>query len=169
MVGRVEQVSLFPALPGIAMLAQSDCPECNSPLPDDITCQEHFFQLLFWENEVPAYGEVHHLTVLCYHLQHPSLYSPEGLTYARKLLVDFLARGLSPAEVRRHIKDQVDSGNRQAKITSRTGMQGAYPVPVHWTMTISDVVAAGKENYIASVHAWAESILQALEDLPLTG
>jgi hypothetical protein len=151
------------------MLAQSSCSECHGSLTDDLTCQDHFFQLLYWENEVPAYGEVHHLTVLCYHLQHPSLYSPEGMTYARKLLVDFLARGLSPAEVRRQNKDLVDSGNRQAKITSRPGAQGAYPVPVHWTMTVGDVVAAGKENYIASVRIWAESILQALEDLPLTG
>ena len=115
------------ALSAEIMLSQSTCSECNNPLTDSLTCQEHFHQLLFWENEVPEYGEVHHLTVLCYHLQHPSLYSPEGLAYARKLLADFLVHGLSPADVRRQNKDQVDSGKRQLKITSRPGLLGALP------------------------------------------
>lgn len=145
---------------------QPTCPDCNAFLSDHLTCQDHFHQLLFWENEVPEYGEVHHLTVLCYHLQHPSLYSPEGLQYARKLLADFLVRGLSPAEVRRQEKDHVDSGKRQIKFTSRPGSHGAYPILVHWTMTIGNVVAAGKDNYLASVRAWADSILHNLEELP---
>lgn len=142
------------------------CPECHNHQTAGITCQDHFHTLLFGENEVPAYGEVHHLTVLCYHLLHPSLYSPEGLQYARKLLVDFIVHGLSPAEVRRQNKEIVDSGNRQIKITSRPGSHGAYPTQVLWTMTVADVVAAGKENYVASVRGWAESIYQSLKGIP---
>lgn len=145
---------------------QPTCPDCHAFLSDHLTCQDHFHQLLFWENEVPEYGEVHHLTVLCYHLQHPSLYSPEGLQYARKLLVDFQVRGLSPTEVRRKEKDQVDSGKRQIKITSRPGSQGAYPTPIQWKMTVADVVAAGKAHYPAAVRAWADSILHTLVELP---
>jgi len=148
------------------MVLQNFCLECKSPLPDTLTCQDHFHQLLFWENEVQVYGEVHHLTVLCYHLQHPSLYSPGGLQAARTLLADFLMRGLSPGKVRRQIKEQVDSGKRQSKITSRPGAQGSYPTPVHWTMTVGDVVAAGKENYLSSIRDWAKSIHMALEKLP---
>lgn len=148
------------------MMIPHNCPECNSPLPDDLTCQDHFHQLLFWENEDPAYGIVHHLSVLCYYLQHPSLYSPEGLQAARRLLADFLVRSISPGEMRHQIKDQVDSGKRQAKITRRPGTQGAYPTPVHWTMMVGDVVAAGKENYIASVNNWAASVLKSLERIP---
>src|SRR5512145_2930017 len=69
-------------------------PECNAPWQEGQTCQDHFHQMLFWENEHPPLGEVHHLMVLCYHLQHPSLYAPEGLEYAKGLLVDFIERGL---------------------------------------------------------------------------
>jgi hypothetical protein len=36
------------------------CPECGAAWPDAITCQEHFHQMLFWENERPDLG-VHHL------------------------------------------------------------------------------------------------------------
>ena len=145
---------------------QPTCPDCHAFLSDHLTCQDHFHTLLYWENEVPEYGEVHHLTVLCYHLQHPGLYSPEGLQYARKLLADFLAGGLSPAKVRRQQRDQVDSGKRQFKITSSPGSQGAYPTPIHWSMTVADVVAAGKARYPVSVRAWAESIFHTLAELP---
>jgi len=62
--------------------------------------------MLYWENEVLANGEVHHLLVLCYHLQHPRLYSPAGLGYAIQLLRDFLVGGLSPQEVRRESRDR---------------------------------------------------------------
>ncbi len=148
------------------MFSPSTCPECYSLQTSGVTCQEHFHTLLYWESEIPAYGDIHHLTVLCYHLQHPSLYSPEGLQSAQKLLVDFLVYGLSPAQARRQNKDIVDSGNRQIRITSRPGLRGSYSVPVHWTMTVADVVAAGKENYLTSVRAWAGSILRALQELP---
>ncbi|HWQ84992.1 MAG TPA: DUF5946 family protein [Anaerolineales bacterium] len=148
------------------MLPESSCPECNSPLQDGLTCQDHFHTLLFWENEVPEYGEVHHLTVLCYHLQHPSLYSPEGLIGARQLLTDFLVLGLSPSQVVRRDREIRDSGKRQSRITSRLGQAGSYPVPVKWTMTAADVVAAGKENYIPTVPSWAFTVKQALDEVP---
>jgi hypothetical protein len=65
--------------------------------------------MLFWEAENPNYGVVHHLMVLCYHLQHPSLYSPEGLRQAITLLSDFLERGLTPEQVRKRSRNTVNS------------------------------------------------------------
>ncbi len=38
--------------------------------------------------------------VLGYHLQHPSLYAPDGLEYSLQLLVGFVERGVSPQQVR---------------------------------------------------------------------
>ena len=138
------------------------CPECGAPWPDDQTCRDYFHQLLFWENEDPARGEVHHLMVLCYHLQHPSLYSAEGLTHARGLLVDFVERGLSPAEVRANNREHVASGRRDWSVTARPGNHGAYERPVVWTMTIADVVAGGAERYFESVQAWANTVSDSL-------
>ncbi len=140
------------------------CPECGAPLVDGRTCQDDFHQMLFWENEDPRRGEVHHLAVLCYHLQHPGLYSPEGLLHARQLLVEFAARGAAPQAVRKQSRGQVDSGRRLWKITSRAGAQGAYTHPVRWAMTAADVVAAGAAAYCGSVRAWAQSILAALRE-----
>jgi hypothetical protein len=140
------------------------CPECNAPWPDGQTCQDFFHQFLFWENEDPARGEVHHLMVLCYHLQHPSLYSVEGLRYARQLLAGFVVGGLTPEEARRRNREAVDSGKRDWSITARPGDYGAYERPVNWTMRAWDVVAAGSGRYQDSVRAWAISLYQTLNE-----
>ena len=74
-------------------------PGMRSSHTGERSCVDDFNELLAWEADNPAYAqEVHHLTVLCYHLQRPSLYSPEGLAGAKGLLVDFVEGGLSPLE-----------------------------------------------------------------------
>src|SRR5512143_214934 len=139
------------------------CPECGTLQPERKTCQDDFHTLLGWEAEYPGYGVVHHLTVLCYHLQHPSLYSPEGLTYAKGLLVDFLEHGKSTEQVRRENRNAVSSGNRSWKVKGKPGSQGAYAHPVHWTMTTAGVATDDRTRYIENVQAWAASILQSLK------
>ena len=138
------------------------CKACGAALPTGISCQDYFHQMLFWEAEFPPLGEVHHLMVLCFHLQHPHLYSPEGLAYARQLLAEFVAHGASPADVRRRNRAQVNSKNREWKVTGTAVAFGAYEQPVNWTMTAVDVVAGGPENYGERVRVWAQSIQQAL-------
>ena len=66
------------------------CPDCGAALNDDQPCETYFHQMLYWEAEFPALGVVHHLMVLCYHLQHPHLYSARTLTDAQGMLVDFV-------------------------------------------------------------------------------
>lgn len=138
------------------------CPECGAAWAGGRTCTDHFHQMLYWENENPARGVVHHLLVLCYHLQHPSLYSAEGLAYGRALLADFVGRGLSSQEARRNNRERVASSNRAWPVTARPGNAGAYERPIAWKMTAADVVAGGPEQYIDNVRAWAETIHTAL-------
>ncbi len=142
----------------------TECPECGAVWTEERTCQDYFHQMLFWENEDPALGEAHHLMVLCYHLQHPGLYSAEGLTHARGLLADFVERGLSPAEARRRNRQAVNSGQRDWSVTARPGDHGRYERQPAWTMRAADVVAGGMENYVANVRAWAAQIHQALRE-----
>jgi hypothetical protein len=140
------------------------CPECGAAWPNGQTCQHYFHQMLFWESENPALGEVHHLMVLCYHLQHPRLYSAEGLRHARQLLTGFVEEGLSPAEARRRNRERVDSGKRGWRVTAREGDRGAYGRPMAWTITAQDVVAGGMDNYVTNVRAWASSLQQILNE-----
>ena len=139
------------------------CPECHTTWDDDTTCQDDFHQMLFWEAEKPSLGVVHHLMVLCYHLQHPSLYSVDGLENAKTLLIDFVVHGLSTERVRKQNRDQVDSGKRQWKVTARPDSHGAYTYPVSWTMTARNVVAGDMEHYIENVQVWATSVLVSLQ------
>jgi len=139
------------------------CRECGALQPEGKTCLDDFHTLLGWETEYPGYGLVHHLTVLCYHLQHPSLYSPEGLAYAKGLLVDFLDHGKSTEQVRWQNQSAVSSSKRAWKVTARPGLQGAYDHPIPWTMTAADVAADVHNHYIENVRAWADSVLQAFK------
>jgi hypothetical protein len=141
------------------------CPECGTAWPDGKTCQEAFHQMLFWEAEYPELGEVHHLMVLSYHLQHPTLYSPKGLIEAMKLLELFVDQGIQPDLIRRQASRQVDSRKRKWKIRGSANLHGAYDHPVHWTMTAADVTAAEAQNYRENVRRWAQSIREILANM----
>lgn len=123
--------------------------------------------MLFWEWEIPDYrGEVHHLLVLCYHLQHPSLYSPEGLHAAMHLLAVFLERGVMTEEVRRSNRATLDSRARTWKIKGMSTSHGDYNPPIQWTITAANVIADGVDNFCDSIRTWARSVL---EDLKASG
>jgi hypothetical protein len=140
------------------------CPECGTVWQNGVTCTDHFHQALFWENEYPQYTlQVHNYLVLCYHLQHPSLYSREMLPEALKLLDDFLG-GATTEYVRKRDRDLRDSGKRTWKITGTPESHGEYQHPVRWTMTIADITADSVENYEHNVRLWAQSIYDALRE-----
>lgn len=140
------------------------CPECGAAWVEGITCEGHFHQMGFWEMENPAFArEVHHLMVVSYYLQHPSLYSPEGLNGAKQLLVDFVERGISPQHVRQRDRDKVDSGKRKHRIKGTAASRASYAHPIKWTMTAADVIAGGLNNYVDNVKLWAKSLLNDLK------
>jgi hypothetical protein len=141
----------------------STCPECGAQHTGDSTCETDFHQMLFWEHEDFSRWEVHHLTVLCYHLQHPHLYSEDGLTNGIDLLTAFVRDGIPPSEIRRTSKDKVNSKNRTWTVTARPDSKGAYTHPVTWTMHAADVVARGADNYVASVREWAQSVYDSIQ------
>ena len=137
------------------------CPECGAVWQDDRTCTDWFHQALAYDFEDPGGAAwVHHLTVLCFHLQHPSRYSPEGLREARALLDEFIERDASPAEIRRRNRTKLESGNRTWRLT---GTPAGYEHPVHWTMTIADVVPGGLAGYPDRVRQWADAVHAALK------
>jgi hypothetical protein len=142
------------------------CPECGTVWHHVETCQDYFYQMLYWEAENPNYSVVHHLMVLCYHLQHPSLYSPEGLREAIQLLIDFLERGVMTEQVRRRNRNALNSSTRTWKITGTPASHGAYEHQIAWTMTAADVIEGGQDRFCDSVRAWARSVCDLIESLP---
>jgi hypothetical protein len=138
------------------------CPECGALLNGEGTCQDFFHRMLYWENEIPENGSVHHLMGLCYYLQHPSLYSQDGLRYTRQLLKDFIINGISPAQIRADRKTLLNSHNRKWKVTGKQDSSGTYRKQVQWKMTARDVVEAGIHQYIGSINVWAKSVYDTL-------
>lgn len=137
------------------------CPECGASWADGLTCTDHYHQMLFWELD-HGLPDVHHLLVLCYHLQHPALYSSQGLDGAKQLLVAFVEEGVTPQAMRERIGPAVDSGKRDYRITAHSEAQGGYRHPVVWERVAADVVHAGIDRYYASVRQWAEATLRVL-------
>ena len=52
------------------------CAECGADVPNNETCLDRFHALLAAEAENEELRRMHGLTVLTYHLQHPSLTKP---------------------------------------------------------------------------------------------
>ena len=120
--------------------------------------------MLAWEfDDLDRFAAVHHLAVLCYHLQHPGLYSPEGLAGAKRLLVDFVEYKVTPQEARRRQGAARASGRRTYKLKGTPEAPGVYACPVTWSMTAADVVAGGQAHYVANVTLWAHSVYNDLK------
>ncbi|BAI62953.1 conserved hypothetical protein [Methanocella paludicola SANAE] len=129
------------------------CPECGAA-----GCREKFESMLALEFEDPeVFGAVHHITVICFNLQHPSAFSEEALAWMRSTLRAIVEEGLTPAELRERSKKQF---NGRVSVLSK---EQKAPQKVSWSMTVMDVRTDGPETYAEDVRAWARAILKDTE------
>lgn len=139
------------------------CPECGAELPPGELCEDRFNLCLAHEYENPvSYGQVHHLMVACYMLQH-NRYSREGWLGARQIVFQSLKQGATPAELRKRNRQRVDSGHRKWSVTRGERIPGFERIA--WTRTIADVRMDNPETYCADVKLWATSVLADTESL----
>lgn len=141
----------------------TECDACGAPADAQATwCRLAFEQMLVWDFTDPQAGAVHHLTVLCYHLQHPHLYSQAGLEHGKRLLHQFVIEDISPSQMRQKIGDSVQSDARAFKITASDDDKGAYSVPIVWAYTAYDAMGDDIEGYPERVRMWAKSVYDTL-------
>ncbi len=136
------------------MAGAGNCPACGA---SGNLCRARFEELLAKEFEDPEYGQVHHLTVPAYMLQHSTQLTREGWIYEREPLRDFLVGGRRPEEIRLERRAALDGGRRKFKIKSRDG-QPLFP-PRHWSKTIVDVRPEVAAQYRKDIEAWARAVL----------
>lgn len=142
------------------------CQECGSPLIKVNTCQDYFNQMLAWDFEDPSgAGRYHHLTVLCFNLQHPTMYSKEGLEIAKNLLKEFIDMKDSSSYLYKKLNDEF-SKPRDWSIQGNDKNHGKYSVTPKWRIFAYDVVKDGREKYPKHVEEWANEIYK---DLKYTG
>lgn len=140
------------------------CSSCGAVLPEGQLCEAYFHQMLAWEFEDPRNWDVHHLTVLCYHLQHPHLYSPEGLAYGRSLLKKFVVDNENPQDIRKQAKSTLASDKRTWKVKGTAESQGSYEPHIDWQMNAAHIIEGGISNYIQNIHRWAALIYDQLQE-----
>ncbi len=140
-------------------------------LPEGGACIDNFYDLLYLEAEAAAVGDetlgegdqvAHFYAVSAYVLQHPEgmNYSPEALSGLRRALADHLAGRASLEAVRRQVRNAAQG---PARVTRRDPeLPVRWPVE-NWPMTVADLLAGGVEGYAGQAAAWAESVLQTLD------
>ena len=140
------------------------CEECGAPLPPGESCRDYLNQMIVWDfDDFTGVGQIHHLTVISYNLQHPSLYSRKGLEYAKTSLLEFSKNPTAYTKHGMHDLKTLSSDVRDWKITGTAADHGNYEEKPVWTMRASDVVAGGLGNYVENVKRWSSSIIEALE------
>ena len=162
---------IFNFIPGSQLLSydtpmkeSTKCTECEAILPKSATCRDYLNEMIKWDFEdFTGVGQVHHLTVLSYNLQHPSVYSEKGLENAKKSLAKFILHPTSYTEHGTEDVKNLASDVREWKITSTVGDQGKYIIKPIWEMTAKDVAEEGVVNYVENVKKWSESVLKALK------
>ena len=138
-----------------------DCPECGA---SDNACESRFHECLALEFQKPGYGDVHHLTVIAYTLQHSGQLTREGRLHQRELLSQFIVENKPPDLLRQQSQD-LDSGKRTFKIKSENGI----PVinKTTWTKTVLDARIENAEEYREDMKAWAKSVLKDTETISI--
>lgn len=127
------------------------------------TCWDLFGACMEKEYTNPDFGAVHHLTVAAYMLQHPSRLSRQGWLATRDVLVQFLVKGATPAQVRQQNRMLVDSGHRRWKFKGGQPFTGIDPSA--WSLTIVDVRFTDAQTYCEDVARWAKEVLEKVERL----
>ena len=141
------------------------CPECGASLENAASCREYLNEMIRWDFEdFAGVGQVHHLTVLSYNLQHPSVYSPKGLEDAKSSLQEFLTHPASFAAHDKRNRERLASDVRDWKITGTSECHGEYGRAPAWKMRASDVVHEGLSSYVENVKKWAASVSESLRD-----
>lgn len=139
------------------------CPECGAPLVGVSECRDYLNTMITWDFEdFAGVGQIHHLTVLSFNLQHPSVYSSKGLENAKASLKEFLLHPESFKEHDEWNRKNLASSSRDWKITGTSTDHGSYSKRPEWKILASDVVGPGLDTYVENVKNWSQSILETL-------
>ena len=136
------------------------CVECGADLPGDDGCRDRFHELLAAEVHSEEARQMHGLTVLMYHVQHPSLTKPWYQVAAYDGLRRIFGEGRSGEdwlEVMRYEWSQ--SNVKDIKAAGPSVMPPEVVTsPVAGEMTIADIDPAIPPGHSERVLAWARSV-----------
>lgn len=140
------------------------CEACGAPLEPGRTCLDYLRQLQARDfTDFNGAGRLHLLGAMTYNLQHPALYSREGLDAIKQVVKAIIES--DDAYTKEHERDlsrQLASESRQWTMHATPTNQASYTTPMQWSMTIADVLADGPDDYTERVKAWGQSVYDVL-------
>jgi hypothetical protein len=143
------------------------CFECGSDQPDDTRCLDRFHELLAAEAHNDELRQMHGLTVLTYHLQHPSLTRPWYQLYGAEVMARIFGRGEDwrtvlleghPRGVGRR-----QSAKAVAELKARGGTEmpdWVVTMPIPGELTVTAVRLDVPSGQAEQVIAWARSVAE---------
>lgn len=138
------------------------CPECGATLADGAACIDRFHAVLAAEAHNDALRGMHGLTVLTYHLQHPSLTRPWYQVAGREMMRRIFGQGEDWRSVLREEHPRGAGRKRAAAAIAARKAAGPDSMPdwviaepVAGEMTI---LAVDPEAPSAQIEAWARSV-----------
>jgi hypothetical protein len=139
------------------------CTECGAILPGDETCRDRFHALLAAEVHNTELMHVHGLTVLTYHLQHPSLTKPWYQAAGYDLMRRMFEPGRDWQEVLMAGQRQGTAQREAARWKQSYGSVMPPEVvtePVAGEMTVADIDPEAPSGQGERVVAWARSVAE---------
>jgi hypothetical protein len=132
------------------------CHQCGGLPMDGKSCREKFEDALALEFGDPViFSAVHHITVICYNIQHPYDFSEEALEWMKSTLRSIIVDELTGADVREQARKKYNGGIKVKSKASSDKMNAK----MNWSMTIMDVRTDNAEVYTKDIKTWAKSIL----------
>jgi hypothetical protein len=139
------------------------CQHCGASFSDDTTCADRFSELLLAEGHDQGLAQMHALTVLTYHVQHPQLTRPWYQIEAREALRRVFEDGepVDAVFVRRRGAESRAYGAALARRKHAAG--NAMPSwvtdrPVLGEMTVRDLDPAIHGGWQERIMSWARSV-----------
>jgi hypothetical protein len=142
------------------------CDECGADLPGPATCLDHFHALLAAETVNTELRALHGLTVLTYHLQHPSLTKPWYQVYGKDVMRRVFEDGEDWGEVLmethpRRIGRRADDAVARLKAAGGAAMpEWVVTEPVAGELTVTAVSPEAASGQAEQVLAWARSVAE---------
>ena len=142
------------------------CEECGAESVGAETCLDRFHALLAAEAENEELRRMHGLTVLTYHLQHPSLTKPWYQLFGRDVLQRVFERGEAWGDVLmethpRRIGRRADAAIARLKAAAGPTMPSwVVSHPIAGELTIATIDPDASPGPVQQVLTWARSVAE---------
>ena len=142
------------------------CEECGADPPGESMCLDYFHALLAAEVENAELRSMHGLTVLTYHLQHPSLTKPWYQVFGKEVMRRVFADGEDWGNVLmeshpRRIGRRADAEVARLKAAGGATMPGwVVTQPIAGEITVAAVSPGAPSGQTEQILAWARSVAE---------